>query len=102
MFGARVHNFIGTCRASAMRDEPDTMSGGLVDVVPERNETVRCKNNVCEAPEPACAVLSGKRFGYCIDDLLKSSLFFDRGVALEVPDLPVDPVLTPNMWTEPE
>jgi hypothetical protein len=102
VFGTRGHNFIGTCRASGMRDKSDTMSSGPVDVVAERNETVRCKNDVCKSTEPTRALLWGKRFGYCIDHLSQSSLFFNREVALDVPNLPVDPVLTPNMWMKSE
>jgi hypothetical protein len=102
VLGTRGRNFISTRRASWMRDKSGTMSSGLVDVVAERDETVRRKNDVCKLPEPACPVPRCERFGYDVDDFSQSSTFFKGEVALDVADLPVDPVLTPHVRTKSE
>jgi hypothetical protein len=81
-----------------MRDNSDSVPSGPVDVVPERNGTFRCKNDVCKSPEPARALFCGKRFGYCFDDLSESSSFVNGHFALDLPNLPVDPVLPLHVW----
>ena len=54
VFGACGDNVISTCRPSGMGNKSHTMSSGLVDVVAERDGTVRRNNDICKLPEPAC------------------------------------------------
>jgi len=94
---ADVLDFGGANRSARLGDVGDTVPVGMVDVVAERQRAVRDERHLGQAREPPGALLVGQ-LGCGRGQCGRQAGALVRGeVALDEADLPVDPVLTPEV-----
>ena len=85
-----------------MREVPNAVPDGLVDVVAERDVAVGGENDVVEVPEPLAPLLRPKRVSVAGERGTKPLGLGRVEVSFDVADLPVDPVLASRRFEERE
>lgn len=102
MLAAGVLDLARTDRSAWLGDVVDAMPVGMVDVVAERQCAVRHERDVSQSSQPLPALVVSQLGCRCGECVRQPNVLVRGEVALDEADLPVDPVLAPDVRLEGE